>query len=67
MLRAELGFQPVCELRLDLFLAVEESLDAAFTRLRLIGIERALDAAQRDMERDPHLFPAFDQRPIHRT
>ena len=51
-------------MRFDLFLAIEESLDAALTRFRLVGIERMLDAPERDVQRHAYLFPTFDQRPV---
>jgi hypothetical protein len=65
--RAALAFEPFAVLRLDLFLAVHERLDAAAAGLRGVRVEGALDAAQRDVQRHAHLLPALDQRPIHRT
>src|SRR2546423_11214646 len=65
--RSDLRLLPLAKLRFDFLLAIQQSLNASSPGLRLERIKRALDAAQRDVQRHAHLLPAFNQRPIHRT
>ncbi len=64
---ANARLQPFGVLRLNFFLTIEQRLDCAFVFLGLVRIKRVLNSAQRDVKRHAAFFPAFDERPIHRT
>src|SRR6476469_5930146 len=60
-------FKPFRELRFNLLLTVEQTLNRSFARFGLPGVKSLFNAAQCHVQRHVHLFPALNESPIHWT
>jgi hypothetical protein len=56
---------PLRELCFNFFLAIEQTLNRPLARFGFPGVERLFNAPQHHVKRHFHLFPTFNESPIH--
>src|ERR1051325_9084903 len=64
---ANVRLAPLRELRFNLFLAIQQTLDRTLARVGLPGIKIFFNSPQSHVKRHVQLFPTFNQRPVHRA